>query len=135
MRYIMRFAIAGIALTLALVSGCGLPTGDRQTESSGQRAAANWIAAAPLSTVVYVGNLPVSATDEELSALLSTYGVVDGVDISMDPDTGVPRGFALVKMNEPDGATAAVEALDGSDYEGRRLRVFFVRTNTIAKDK
>jgi RNA recognition motif-containing protein len=86
-----------------------------------------------LSTVVYVGNLPVSATDEQLSQLLSTYGAVDGAEISKDPDTGSPRGFGLVKMNESDGAKAAVEALDGSDYEGRRLRVFFVRTNAIAK--
>lgn len=121
-------------MTLVLLAGCGLPTGERQTKSSGQTAAGNWIAAAPLSTVVYVGNLPVSATDEELAKLLSSYGEVDGAEISMDPNTGAPRGFGLVRMADREAATAAVGALDGSDYEGRRLRVFFVRTNTAAKD-
>ncbi len=58
-----------------------------------------------------------------LSEVFAQHGEVTGVDVIMDRDSGRPRGFAFVEMEDPDAATAAIEALDGSDLDGRNLRV------------
>ena len=72
---------------------------------------------------LYVGNLPFSSTEEELREAFGTHGTVAGVDVIMDRDTGRPRGFAFVEMEDPAAADAAIQALDGSDFGGRNLRV------------
>lgn len=73
-------------------------------------------------TSVYVGNLPFSATEEEVESLFSQHGSVDNVKLISDRDTGRPRGFGFVEMDEA-GASAAIEALNGADMGGRPLRV------------
>lgn len=73
-------------------------------------------------TSVYVGNLPFSATEEDLQALFDQHGRVDSVKLISDRETGRPRGFGFVEMDEA-GATAAISALNGTDMEGRPLRV------------
>ncbi len=72
---------------------------------------------------LYVGNIPFSATEEALRECFARYGSVVGVDVIVDRETGRPRGFAFVEMADPTAATAAIEALDGSDFGGRNLRV------------
>ncbi|HEB89672.1 MAG TPA: RNA-binding protein [Deltaproteobacteria bacterium] len=72
---------------------------------------------------LYVGNIPFSATEEALRELFVRYGDVVGVDVIVDRETGRPRGFAFVEMGDPAAAAAAIEALDGSDFGGRNLRV------------
>ncbi len=71
---------------------------------------------------LYVGNLPWSATDEQVQSLFSEYGEVLSVKLVSDRETGRARGFGFVEMEEP-GATAAVEALDNTSFAGRTLRV------------
>lgn len=73
-------------------------------------------------TRLYVGNLPFSATDESLRALFAKHGTVEKVSIITDRDTGRPRGFGFVEMSGAD-ATRAIEALNGTDFGGRPLRV------------
>ena len=72
---------------------------------------------------IYVGNLPFSATEEEITELFSPYGTVDRVKIVTDRETGRPRGFAFVTMGEVAGANAAITALNDQDYQGRALRI------------
>lgn len=72
---------------------------------------------------IYVGNLPFSSTEEELRDAFGAYGTVTGVDVIMDRETGRPRGFAFVEMEDPAAADAAIDALDGNDFGGRNLRV------------
>ena len=73
---------------------------------------------------LYVGNLPFSATEDELFALFGADGrQVSEAAIIMDRDTGRPRGFAFVTMASDDDARKAIEALDGSSLGGRSLRV------------
>jgi cold-inducible RNA-binding protein len=72
---------------------------------------------------VYVGNLPFSATGEELSALFQKYGEVTSATIVMDRQTGRSRGFGFVEMSDDDGARKAIEALNNFDMGGRPLRV------------
>jgi hypothetical protein len=72
---------------------------------------------------IYVGNLPFSATEEEITELFSPYGSVERVKIVTDRETGRPRGFAFVSMGEVAGANAAIAALNDQDYQGRALRI------------
>ncbi|MEX1022243.1 MAG: RNA-binding protein [Dehalococcoidia bacterium] len=71
---------------------------------------------------IYVGNLPFSATEEQVEQLFAAHGEVIGVALPTDRDTGRPRGFGFVEM-ESDAAAAAIRALDGVDFGGRNLRV------------
>ena len=75
-----------------------------------------------MSKTIYVGNLPFQKTEDELKALFAQYGVVFSLRLINDRDTGRPRGFGFVEM-EDDPATAAIQALDGADFGGRNLRV------------
>ena len=67
---------------------------------------------------IYVGNLPWSATEEQVQSLFADYGPVVSVKLVSDRETGRARGFGFVEMEEP-GASAAIEA----NFGGRTLRV------------
>jgi len=71
---------------------------------------------------IYVGNLPYSATEDEIRSTFGEHGTVESVSLVSDRETGRPRGFGFVEMDD-DGATAAIGALDGKDMGGRSLRV------------
>jgi len=75
-----------------------------------------------LSQRIYVGNLPFSATTEELEELFASYGEVISVALPTDRETGRPRGFGFVEM-EDQPAAEAIRGLDGTDFGGRNLRV------------
>lgn len=71
---------------------------------------------------IYVGNLPFTATEDEVRDLFAEHGAVDSVKLIADRETGRPRGFGFVQMEDAD-AQAAIKALDGQDFAGRTLRV------------
>lgn len=71
---------------------------------------------------IYVGNLPFSSTEDEVRDLFAQYGEVQSVKLISDRDTGRPRGFGFVEM-EDGGADKAIESLDGTTFGGRSLRV------------
>ena len=71
---------------------------------------------------LYVGNLPFSATEDEIRELFAKHGAVHSVALISDRDTGRPRGFGFVEMDD-DAAVAAMEALDGYEMNGRNQRV------------
>ena len=73
-------------------------------------------------TKLYVGNLPFTATDEAVTTLFSAHGTVDKVSMITDRETGRPRGFGFVEMSSADAARA-MQALNGTDFEGRPLKV------------
>lgn len=75
---------------------------------------------------IYVGNLPFTATQAEIEQLFARYGTVQSVNIINDRDTGRPRGFGFVEMDDAD-ADAAITALDGHESGGRTLRVNLAR--------
>lgn len=76
-----------------------------------------------MSKKIYIGNLPFSATEQDLRGLFETHGEIDSVNVIMDRETGRARGFAFVEMAEASAADNAIRALDGSDMGGRSLRV------------
>ncbi|MDH3585277.1 MAG: RNA-binding protein [Phycisphaerae bacterium] len=71
---------------------------------------------------LYVGNMSFNTTEEGLESLFSAHGQVEEVAIITDRDTGRPRGFGFVTMDD-DGGRAAIEALNGNEFEGRTLTV------------
>ena len=72
---------------------------------------------------IYVGNLSYDTTSDRLQALFEEYGVVDTVNVITDRETGRPRGFAFVEMQEQEAANAAIAALNGREVDGRALTV------------
>jgi RNA recognition motif-containing protein len=73
-------------------------------------------------TRIYVGNLPFSASEDEVRKLFAEYGTVESVSLTTDRDTGRPRGFAFVDMSAADAARA-IQNLNGKSMGGRPLRV------------
>jgi RNA recognition motif-containing protein len=71
---------------------------------------------------IYVGNLPFSATEAEVSALFSKHGTVHSVALINDRETGRPRGFGFIEMDDA-AVEAAIRELDGYEMDGRNLRV------------
>jgi RNA recognition motif-containing protein len=74
-----------------------------------------------MSTNIYVGNLPFSATEDEIQELFSAYGTVERVSLITDHDTGQLRGFGFVEMSS--GGDEAIAGLDQRDMGGRTLNV------------
>ena len=75
-----------------------------------------------MSKSIYVGNLPWSATEEQVRELFGQYGEVLNVKLVSDRDTGRARGFGFVEMEDAD-AEKAIEALENFSFGGRTLRV------------
>jgi RNA recognition motif-containing protein len=72
---------------------------------------------------LYVGNLPYSASDESLGEKFGAYGSVDSAKVITDRDTGRSKGFGFVEMSTDAEANAAIEGLNGKDFEGRPMQV------------
>ena len=70
---------------------------------------------------LYVGNLPFSTTSEDLEQLFGQHGTVTRAQVMTDRETGRSRGFGFVEMS--DGADAAIQALNGNQFQGRALTV------------
>ena len=72
---------------------------------------------------LYVGNLPWSATEEELESHFSQAGAVKAVRIITEGRSGRSKGFGFVEMESADAGQAAIYTLNGKDFNGRELRV------------
>jgi RNA recognition motif-containing protein len=76
-----------------------------------------------MATNIYVGNLPWSTTDDELSAMFQQYGAVARAQVVTDRETGRSRGFGFVEMPNEAEAQAAIAALNNQPVNGRPLTV------------
>lgn len=76
-----------------------------------------------MSQKIYVGNLGFSVNNEDLRSKFEQYGNVSSAKIITDRDTGRSKGFGFVEMSNSQEATDAISALNGSEYEGRRMTV------------
>jgi RNA recognition motif-containing protein len=72
---------------------------------------------------LYVGNLPFTATEQDVQDLFAESGAVETVQIMRDQTTGRPRGFGFVKMVDAAGGQAAIAKLDQQPFQGRNLTV------------
>lgn len=76
-----------------------------------------------MSKKIYVGNLPFSSTEADLKDVFARFGGVESVAVITDRETGRPRGFAFVEMEDESAAAEAIRSLDGTDLDGRNIRV------------
>jgi RNA recognition motif-containing protein len=76
-----------------------------------------------MGTKIYVGNLNYETDEQSLRDLFTPHGEVKSVSIITDRYTGMSKGFAFVEMGTDEEASTAIGALNGTDLEGRTLRV------------
>ena len=72
---------------------------------------------------IFVGNLGFSVNDSSLKTKFEQYGNVSSARVITDRDTGRSKGFGFVEMSTKPEAEAAIEALNGSEFEGRNINV------------
>ena len=72
---------------------------------------------------LYVGNLSYNTTSSDLEQLFSQHGTVQSAEVIQDRDTGRSKGFGFVEMGSDEEATAAINALNGAEHDGRNLTV------------
>ena len=80
-----------------------------------------------MPTRLYVGNLPYTASQDELRQLFEQAGNVDSVYLPTDRQTGQPRGFGFVEMKSDADADNAIRMFDGYQMNGRQIRVNHAR--------
>lgn len=76
-----------------------------------------------MNNKLYVGNLSFHLTSDDLGEFFAQIGNVESAKIIEDRDTGRSRGFGFVEMETEEDATAAIEQLNGEDFDGRNLVV------------
>jgi RNA recognition motif-containing protein len=76
-----------------------------------------------MGTKIYVGGLPYATTDDQLQEIFSAHGTVESARVITDKFTGRSRGFGFVEMSSSGEAQRAIQALNGTDLEGRSLTV------------
>lgn len=76
-----------------------------------------------MSTNIFVGNLSFSTTNDTLRSAFESFGEVTSANVITDRDTGRSRGFGFVEMASAEAANTAIEELDGSEIDGRRVNV------------
>lgn len=79
---------------------------------------------------IYVGNLTYSVTDGDLQEAFEAHGEVDRAKVILDRETGRSRGFGFVEMTNDNEGTAAIEAMNGKELDGRALNVNEARPRT-----
>ena len=72
---------------------------------------------------IYVSNLSFNVQDEELRNFFTEYGEVSSAKIIMDRETNRSRGFGFVEMSNDEAAKKAIAGLDGTDVDGRTIKV------------
>src|SRR3954447_1820523 len=108
--------------------GRGLRVRDRRLSAQGVRGRSvceveSLFQASAMAKRLYVGNLAYSVTSDDLQEMFERFGTVRSAQVLSDRETGRSRGFGFVEMDNDDEAEAAIENLDGSDQQGRRLTV------------
>ena len=76
-----------------------------------------------MGSKLYVGNLAYSTSDASIKALFGQHGEVVSVNLITDRETGRPKGFGFVEMSSPEEAEAAMAAVNGTELDGRTLKV------------
>ena len=79
---------------------------------------------------IYVGNLSYQTSDGDLRAAFEDHGEVTSVAIITDRESGRSKGFGFVEMADAESAKAAIAALDGSELNGRQIKVNEARPRT-----
>jgi RNA recognition motif-containing protein len=80
-----------------------------------------------MATQLFVGKLSYDTTDDTLQALFAQYGTVTSAKVIMDRNTNRSKGFGFVEMDDAQAAQAAIDALNGKEFEGQYINVSVAR--------
>jgi RNA recognition motif-containing protein len=72
---------------------------------------------------IYVGNLSYNTNEHDLRAAFEAHGEVTSAAVITDRDSGQSKGFGFVEMSDSGSAQSAISAMDGSDLDGRQIKV------------
>ncbi len=72
---------------------------------------------------IYIGNISYQTTEDDVQTLFGEHGTVDSVHLISDRETGRSKGFGFIEMPNDEEAKKAIEAVDGSEFGGRQLKV------------
>ena len=72
---------------------------------------------------LYVGNLPYSISEQDLTEKFGAFGTVESSTLITDRDTGRSKGFGFVEMGTDAEAQAAIAEINGTDLDGRPVTV------------
>lgn len=81
-----------------------------------------------MTTKLHIGNIPGSATDEDLAIMFRQFGLVESTGITKDPVTGLSQGCGFVEMCNELDAESAIRRLNFSQFDGRTIGVSRART-------
>jgi RNA recognition motif-containing protein len=84
---------------------------------------------------LFVGNLPWSVSEDELTSMFSEYGELEDVHLVTDRNTGRSRGIAFVKFTDEATAKAAMEAVNETEQDGRTIRVSIAQPRKPREDR
>jgi RNA recognition motif-containing protein len=84
---------------------------------------------------IYVGNLSRETSQDDIRRVFEPHGTVDTVNIIVDRYTGESRGFGFVEMPSKEEGERAIAALDGTELNGRTLKVNIARPRTQNRDR
>jgi len=84
---------------------------------------------------IYVGNLPFGTKEEDLRQAFEPFGAVSSVNVVKDRYSGESRGFAFIEMPSDDEGRAAMQGLDGKEFQGRTLKVNEAKPRTDRPDR
>src|SRR5882672_6834222 len=96
-------------------------------EQSGESKSQSRTVQYSMSAKLFVGNLSFNTTENDLQDAFAAHGTVVEANLMMDRATGRPRGFAFVTMSTPEEAQKAIDALNGTELDGRALTVNIAR--------
>ncbi len=82
---------------------------------------------------LYVGGLPYHVTDEILEPFFSAYGTVESVTVMINKITDLSDGFGFVEMSCESEAQEAIQNLNGTQVEGRTIRVYEARPRLLRR--
>ena len=84
---------------------------------------------------LYVGNLPFAVTEQTLQSTFAPHGTVETVNLITDRDTGQSKGFGFVEMRTDAEASAAISGLNGTELEGRAIKVNEAKPQARSSDR
>ena len=84
---------------------------------------------------IYIGNLSMDTTEDDLKAAFETYGKIDSVNVIKNNHNGESRGFAFMEMASDDEGKAAIEGLNGKDLKGQALKVNEAHTRSDNRNR
>lgn len=84
---------------------------------------------------IYVGNLSYKVSDQELQEVFEEFGEVTSAKVIKDRETGRSKGFGFVEMENDEDAQAAIEELDGTEIDGRTVKVNKARPKETAGNR